>query len=110
MNRVDGGADRGVPSPEDLISRRLRPQDKRRTDEPANSPELDPQLRFAFRRAQHGVPRDLLLYLREIVDRECEMWSVAEGAHRRLVLERRNLVPQSFDLGRGSIVGSNVDR
>src|SRR5262249_30067708 len=110
MGRVDSSADRSVPPGEGLASRRLRPQDKWRTYEPANSAKLDAQLPFALHPAQQGLPRGLLLNLRRIVDRERKMWSIADSAHRRLVLEGRNLVPQSFDLARRGIFGSNVNR
>src|SRR5215813_1443736 len=77
MGRVDSSADRSVPSGEGPINRRLCPQDKWRTYEPANSPKVDPQLRFALHRVQDGLPRGLLLNLGRIVDRESKMWSIA---------------------------------
>jgi hypothetical protein len=106
---VDSSADRGMPSGEGFINSGLSPEDKWRTEKPAYSPKFNAQLRFALNRAQHGFPRGLLLNLGQIVDRERKMWSIAESAHRRLVLEGGNLVPQLFDLARGDIIGPNVD-
>jgi hypothetical protein len=73
MGWVDSSTDRSVPFAEGLISRRLCPQNKWRTYEPTNSLKLDAQLRFALHRAQHGLPRGLLLNLGRIVDRDARI-------------------------------------
>ena len=100
MRRIDCRADSAMDASQGLVDRRLRPEDKRRTFEPANSFELDQQLRFAGYGCQHGVPRGLFVDRGPVVDRKCKMRPVAERTHRRLGLERADLIPQPLDLAR----------
>lgn len=61
-------------------------------------------------RRPHRLPCGLLRNLGRIVACERKKRSVAESAHRRLILECRDLVPQSLDPARRGIIGSNVNR
>lgn len=107
---IDCRADSAVDAGQGLVHRRLRPKDKRRTFEPANTFEFDAQLRFASNGCLHGVPRSLFVDRKPVVDRKRDMRTVAEGAHRRLDFERGDLIPQPFDLICGLVIGPDVDR
>ena len=97
---IDCRADSAMNASQGLIDRRLRPEDKRRTFEPPNSLELDQQLRFADYGCTHGVPRGLFVDREPVVDRKRKMRTVAKRTHRRLGLERADLIPQPLDLAR----------
>lgn len=100
MCGIDCRADSTVDAGQGLVDRRLRPEHKRRTFKPANLLEHDAELRFASNGCQHDVPRSLLVDRRPVVDRKREMRPVAERVHRRLDLERTNLIPQPLDFVR----------
>lgn len=98
MRRIDRRADDGVDASQGFVDLRLRPENERRTFKPANSFELDTQLRLAGNSCQHRIPRSLLVNRRRVVDGKCKMRPIAEGAHRGLNLEHGNLIPQPLDL------------
>lgn len=100
MRRIDCHADSAMNASQGLVDHWLRPEDKRRTFEPANTLEFDAQLRFAGRSCQHSVPCSLFVDRGPIVDRKCKMRTVAKRTHRRLGLERADLIPQPLDLVR----------
>lgn len=91
MRWIDCRADDAVDASQGFVGLRLRPEDKRRSFEPANSFEPDPQLPLARTSCQHCIARSLLVSRRGIVDGTRKMRPVAKGTHRGLGLEDGNL-------------------